>query len=115
MGDYSGYIRELIDKDRLMKHEKTYIDQKRRELKKQLDELDREEKVIAEAPIRGREVLQKWMMTFNEDPRTSGGSWDENAALQWIRVRVLPDLKKVGVLDLQPKQILPMFMKGVIG
>lgn len=114
MGDYSGYIRNLIDADRARLRDKSYIDSRRRELKKQLEELDREEKVITEAPIRGREVLQRWMKIFKEDPRSSAGSWDESAALMWVRTRVLPDLKKAGVLDLQPKTILPMFMRGVI-
>ena len=111
MGDYSIYIRDLIAADRARRRDKSYLDARRRELKKQLDELDHEEKIIIEAPVRGKEVLIRWMKNFNDAKMADS---DQNAAFSWIRYRVLPELKKVGVLDLQPKDILPMFLKGRI-
>lgn len=111
MGDYSIYIRDLINADRARRRDKSYLDARRRELKKQLDELDHEEKIIAEAPVRGKEVLVRWMKNFIDSKMNDS---DENAALSWIRYRVLPELKKVGVVDLQPKDIMLMFLKGRI-
>jgi len=113
MGDYSQYIRTLIDQDRARLHDRVYIESQRKELKARLAELDREEKTALEAPVRGREVLQRWMKIFREDPRMEKG-WDSNDALVYIRGKVLPDLKKAGVLNLQPAQILPMFLRGEI-
>lgn len=90
--DYSKYIRDLVDKDRLEKRDPEFIKQKRMELKQELEKLDELEKskIVNEDKI--RELLAYHAPAFKQNAQVR----TEGQRIHFLENSIMKDLKKLG-------------------
>ena len=106
MGDYSSYIRDLINKDRLDRLDKSYINSKRAELKAELKKLEDLEKTKRINQDKINECLKYWNDVFKNKTFL-----DDKELERSIEKRVLPNLKKLGYTG-SASDVSKLFLKS---
>lgn len=89
--DYSSYIRDLINNDRLKKADPVFIAQKEKELKAELQKLQDLKKIKPVQDDKIQDCLKYWHdVTKNQVFR------DDQAIIKFCEKRILPNLRKLG-------------------
>jgi len=108
---YSQYITDLIDEDRLARLDPIYIKKRREELQEEIKKLDHNLKSSKENTDQVREILEYGLKGYiNRNSEVLIGASQNRL---WIRASVLPELKKAGC-KLSEYDVLKMFEEGKI-
>jgi hypothetical protein len=109
--NYSQYINDLIDQDRLVNADQKIIDARIFEHQHEIDRLKKLKQAPQVNKDRVHEILDRWLLKFNE---WRNDDTTDQSAYMWIKNRVIPELRAAGCKDLDPRAVLNMFVSGRI-
>lgn len=109
--NYSEYVRDLVNRDRLDSLDSVYIKKRKEELREEIKKLDGLMKSTKNNSDQVREILESGLKGYNK--RNSEVLVGPSQNRLWIRSSVLPHLKKAGS-RLSEYEVLKMFESGEI-
>jgi len=109
--NYSQYLIDLMDKDRLASGDQKLIDSRIHEHQQEIDRLKELKKAPQVNAKECKEFLEYWLTKFNEHDKDGKASDSQN--LFWIRDKIMPAARSRG-FRLNDKRILEMFKAGRI-
>jgi len=107
MENYSEYLNELIDKDRLEKGDPKFLDQQIKDHEQAIKDLKVLKKTKREDSEKVKEILQFGYKTYLKD-RTE---IEDRYNISWIKARIITALKDHGCSYYKAQDILEMWKK----
>jgi hypothetical protein len=108
--NYSKYINDLIDKDRLDMGDQKFIDARILEHQQEIEHLKELKKIKHTNTAQEKEFLEYWLQVFRTHDRIH---MEDHQNIFWIKSKIIPEGKNRG-FKLNEKQVLQMFKEGKI-